>query len=239
MPAGEQRTHAAVEALRLAWHDRLTLLGDPEVADVPVRRLLSADYARNSAERIQSAVNSGSYLRHSVTQRAQGGTIHLSAADRQGNFAALTFTHGNHFGARVTVEGLGITLGHGMSRFDPIPSHPNAPGPGKRPLNNMTPAIVTREGRPILAAGGRGGRKIPSAMFDLLTQTVMLGCPLADAIAGPRMHTEGSATVALEKHWPADEAAALAKMGYDIRTGTSATVSAVGIENGGLRPAMR
>jgi gamma-glutamyltranspeptidase/glutathione hydrolase len=239
MPAGLPRTHAEIEALRLAWQDRLTLLGDPDFANVPVEKLLSADYARESAQRIQAAVKSGTYLTHTVTPHAQGGTISLSAGDRDGNLAALTLTHGNHFGARVTVEGLGLTLGHGMSRFDPNPAHPNAPGPGKRPLNNMTPVIVAHDGRPILAAGGRGGRKIPNAIFGLLTQFVMLRRSLAEAIAAPRMHTEGSPAAALEQHWPGDETAALRKLGYKITSGTSARLSAVAIEEGKLNAAMR
>ncbi len=239
MPANVSRTHARIEALRLAWRDRLILLGDPEFVDVPQSKLLSSDYARDCAAKIEATVQAGKLLAHRVTPRDHGGTINLSAADMHGNFAALTLTHGNSFGARVTVDGLGLTLGHGMSRFDPHPEHPNAPGPGKRPLHNMVPTIVTRGGQPVLAVGGRGGRKIPNAMLELLTQFVVLGNPLAAAIAAPRLHTEGDATVELEKSWHPDETSALAKLGYNVKTSGSATLSAVAFEDGILRPAMR
>ena len=239
LPAGLPRTQSRIEALRLAWRDRLTLLGDPNCAIVPQTKLLSADYARECAARIKSAVNEGQRLSHTVTRREHSGTIHLSAADRFGNFAALTLTHGNSFGARVTVAGLGLTLGHGMSRFDPHPDHPNAPGPGKRPLHNMVPTIVTRGGQAILAAGGRGGRKIPNAMFELLTEFVVRGQSLDVAIAAPRCHTEGDDTVEFEKSWPASESSELAKLGYNLKTGSSATLSAVACESGNLRQAMR
>ena len=96
------------------------------------------------------------------------GTIHLSAADGAGNMAALTLTHGGGFGARVTVEGLGLILGHGMSRFDPRPGRANSPGPGKRPLHNMCPTIVVRDGEPVLAVGARGGRRIPNCVLNIL-----------------------------------------------------------------------
>ena len=86
--------------------------------------------------------------------------------------AASTLTHGGNFGARVSVPGLGLTLGHGMSRFEPRPGHPNSPGPGKRPLHNMCPTIVLRDGQPVLALGARGGRQIPNAVFEALTQFV-------------------------------------------------------------------
>ena len=239
LPAGLMKTQARVEAMRLAWRDRLTLLGDPEFSDVPVTRLLSEDYARESADRIMAAVKDRKYLVHAVTPRPHTGTIHLSAADKHGNFAAMTLTHGESFGACVTVDGLGLTLGHGMSRFDQNPTHPNAPGPGKRPLHNMVSTIVTREGKPMLAVGGTGGRKIPNGLFEVLTQFVVLGQPIKESIGAPRLHTEGDTTLAMEKTWPAAEATALRNLGYTVATSGSATMSAVALENGEWQQAKR
>jgi gamma-glutamyltranspeptidase/glutathione hydrolase len=239
MEAGVARTHARLEALRLAWRDRLTLLGDPDFSPVPTAKLLSTEYAAECSEKIMAAVKAGTILQHDLTPKPQGGTISLSTADAQGNFAALTLTHGDSFGARVTVDGLGLTLGHGMSRFETNANHPNSPGPGKRPLHNMCPTIVTRGGQPVLAIGGRGGRKIPSAMFEALTQFVLLGQPLAESIAAPRLHTEGNATLDFEKHWPEADLVALRPLGYTVRTGGSATLSAVALEGGKLGAVMR
>lgn len=224
--AGTAQTHARLEALRLAWADRLALLGDPQHADVPVAKLLSANYTKAAAERVRRAVKEGKVLAHVVTPRDHTGTINLSVVDRDGNLAAITLTHGNGFGARVTVDGLGLTLGHGMSRFDPHPGHPNCPGPGKRPLHNMVPTVVLRDGRPVLAVGGRGGRKIPNALFEVLTQFVAFGQPMEAALAAPRLHTEGNLNLELEAKWPADEVGALTKLGYKIKTAASATMSA-------------
>jgi gamma-glutamyltranspeptidase/glutathione hydrolase len=225
--------------MRLAWRDRLALLGDPDFAKVPIDRLLSEDYAQRSAAEIRAAVEAGKFLAHAVKPNPQGGTINLTAADAKGNFVVLTFSHGDSFGACVTVEGLGLTLGHGMSRFDPDPEHPNSPGPGKRPLNNMVPTIVTRDGKAVLAIGGRGGRKIPNALLEVLTQFVVLGQPLESSIGAPRLHTEGSAALILEKAWPAGETAALRRLGYTISTGGSASMSAVARDSGALRKAWR
>src|SRR5207244_8366758 len=104
---------------------------------------------------------------------------------------ALTLTHGGAFGAQVTVDGLGLILGHGMSRFDPRPGRPNSPGPGKRPLHNMCPTVVVRDGRAVLALGATGGRKIPNTVCDVLTHFVARDWSLADAVAAPRLHPEG------------------------------------------------
>src|SRR3954464_492967 len=134
------------------------------------------------AARIDGAVKEKKPVPAETDGRSSGGTIHLSAVDGQGNMVALTLTHGSSFGAILTVNGLGLILGHGMSRFDPRPGKPNSPGPCKRPLHNMCPTIVLRDGQPVLALGGTGGRRIPNAVFDVLTQYVARDQPLADAV---------------------------------------------------------
>ncbi len=238
-PAGVARTHAQIEALRLAWHDRLTLLGDPDSVTVPSARLLSDDYARESAERVAAAVKAGSILPYDIPARDQNGTINVTAADREGNFIALTLTHGNGFGARVAVEGLGLILGHGMSRFDPEPGRPNSPGPRKRPLHNMTPVLVVRDGRPVLCLGGSGGRRIPNAAFEVLARFLTRREPLRESVQAPRMHTTGTADLELESRWPEGEKAALASMGYKIKTAASAVISAVAVEDGRIARSVR
>jgi gamma-glutamyltranspeptidase/glutathione hydrolase len=208
------RTHAQIEALRLAWKDRLSLLGDPEHSQVPVQKLLSAEYAKDCAERIAKAVREGSILPGSIESPSQAGTLHISAIDGDGNMVSLSFTHGNHFGSGVTVDGLGLTLGQGMSRFNPNPDHPNGPGPGKRPLHNMCPTIVTEDDVPVLALGGWGGRRIVNAVFEVLLQSVLLGKDPAAALAAPRLHTEGGLEIGFEKTWSESDVKACRSIGY-------------------------
>ncbi len=221
-----------IEALRYAWQDRLELLGDTKQAEASLAKLLDAVTIRSTAGKIAAAVAAGKPLPVRVTSRPDQGTINLSAVDKNGNLAALTLTHGGAFGSGVTVPGLGLTLGHGMSRFDPQPGHPNAPGPHKRPLNNMCPTIVCKNGQPLFAIGGRGGRKIPNAVAEVLLQIVARGKGLADAVAAPRMHTEGTLAVQFEKAWPAGQIEELKKHGYDVTTAGSATISAAGVGSG-------
>ena len=114
--------------------------------------------------------------------------------------------------------------------FRSHPGHPNCPGPGKRPLHNMCPTIVLRDGRPVLAIGGRGGRKIPNALFEVLTRHVGLGESLEAALAAPRPHTEGNLNLELEAKWPAAETEALTKLGYKVKTAASATLSAAAFD---------
>ena len=216
LPDKSQKYHARLEAMRIAWRDRLTLFGDPARVDVPMGKLMSQEYAEESAARVRTAVENKEPLAIETESREQGGTIHISAADRQGNLAALTLTHGETFGARVTVDGMGLILGHGMSRFDPRPGAANCPGPGKKPLHNMCPTVVLREGRPILALGGRGGRRIPNAVLDVLMNFVGEDRPIEESIDAPRMHTEGAAQVRCDGQWTEEGKASFRKMGYQV-----------------------
>jgi gamma-glutamyltranspeptidase/glutathione hydrolase len=225
--ADEKTTHARVEALRIAWHDRLSLLGDPEKVAVPVKRLLSEDYAAKSAERIRAAVKEGKPVPAGTDGRAADGTIHLTAADRRGTLVALTLTHGESFGAQVTVDGLGLVLGHGMSRFDPRPKRANSVGPGKRPLHNMCPTAVLRDGKPVVVLGATGGRRIPNTLFDVLLNLVGRGLPLDEAVKAPRQHTEGGDKLVLEAAWPAAHVAYLKSIGYTVTTGGGAALNAI------------
>jgi gamma-glutamyltranspeptidase/glutathione hydrolase len=169
-----------------------------------------------------------------------GGTIHLSAVDAAGLAVALTFTHGEAFGAQVTVDGLGLTLGHGMSRFDPRPGRPNSVGPGKRPLHNMCPTVVTKGKTPVLALGATGGRRIPNTVFDVLAYRLGEGRALADAVKAPRVHTEGDLTLTLEAAWPAAATEYFKKVGYTVRTGPGATATAIERDpSGAVRSAVR
>jgi gamma-glutamyltranspeptidase/glutathione hydrolase len=221
---------ACLEALRLAWDDRLKLLGDPGKEADPAHRLLSEEHVKRMAKRVAEALADGKPVEAETDGQTEGGTIHLSAADGRGIWVALTLTHGGAFGAQVTVPGLGLTLGHGMSRFDPHPKYTNAPGPGKRPLHKMCPTVVLRDGKPLMALGGRGGRKIPNAVFAVLAALVGRAASPPDALAALRLHTEGGLALQLENGWSDAEAGRFKETGYTVTRAASAVVSAVWLD---------
>ncbi len=229
-----ERTHAWLEALRIAWRDRLEYFGDPQVVEVPMDRLLSKTYADESAALVKAAVAEKRPVELELDWLEQVGTIHLSAADAAGNMAALTLTHGGGFGARVVVEGMGLLLGHGISRFDPRPGRANSPGPRKKPLHNMCPTIVRRDGKPVLAVGARGGRRIPNSVLSVLLDFCRDGGgSVAQAIAAPRLHVEGGLDMALDSAWDSSMADALTEIGYKVRNASVAIASAVGLNAAG------
>ncbi len=221
-----QHAHAKLEALRVAWGDRLRTIGDPAFVNIPLGRLLSSEYAETTALKVIAAVQNRARLAVETDGRPAGGTVNLSAVDKTGTVAALTLTHGGGFGAQVGMSEFGLIFGHGMSRFDPRPSHPNSPGPGKRPLHNMCPTVVTRGGKPVLAIGGAGGRKIVNGVFDVLYHVLRKPEDLVGALAAPRMHTEGGLDLWLDSKWEDETAGYLVDLGYAVKRSAMANISA-------------
>jgi len=115
-------------------------------------------------------------------------------------------------------------------RFDPVPGHPNAPGPGKRPLHNMCPTVVLKNDRPVLAVGAAGFRRIPNAVFEVLARRVGRNASLEYAVAAPRLGVEAGTAVTLEAAAPQADTALLERLGYTVEAAPAAFVNAVGVD---------
>lgn len=176
--------HRLAEITKLAWQDRLRYLGDPAFNDIPVERLLSEDYAWGRTETLRRFPASMGPQPPPALAGAPG-TIHVSAADGEGNIVAATISQGAAFGSCVTVPGTGIMLGHGMSRLDPRPGRPNSIAAGKRPLSNVSPLILCLPDRDI-AVGTRGGRPIINVCAQLAHRIVDGALRPAEALPSPR-----------------------------------------------------
>lgn len=228
--ADPRYTQTWLEALRIAWGDRLQLFGDPKYVDVPVERMLSEKYAIESAKKVRAAVAEKRPVPVATDGRTAIGTTNLSAVDSAGMMAALTLTHGGSFGSQVTVDGLGLILGHGMSRFEPAPGKANSVAPGKRPLDNMCPTIISQGGKPTLAIGAVGGRRIPCVIFEILMGLVAERRSLEDAMSTPRLTTEGDKVLHVEPGWPEAKLNYLKQIGYTINKPILCWASAVQID---------
>jgi gamma-glutamyltranspeptidase/glutathione hydrolase len=125
-------------------------------------------------------------------------TTHWSVADAEGNWVAVTATINTSFGSKVVIPATGVVMNNQMDDFSIQPGVPNAFGligadanavePGKRPLSSMTPTIVLKNGKPIIALGAAGGPKIITAVLMELIYMLDLGMSAPEAIAAPRIH---------------------------------------------------
>ena len=205
---GADRDHLLAETFRGAYADRFRM-GDPAVTEVTVddvtspawidRRVASIDPEHALASRATPAFP-GPPPAVGEPPRESMDTTHLSVVDADGGAVALTTTLNGLFGCKVWVPGLGF-LNNEMDDFATAPGRPNMFGlvqgeanavrRGRRMLSSMSPTIAWRaadDGTEVLAAGGRGGSKIPTNTAQVLLGVIVDGDALQQALDRPRIH---------------------------------------------------
>jgi len=129
-------------------------------------------------------------------------TTHFCAADSEGNMVALTQTLMSLFGSGVMLPKTGITMNNGMLWFDPEPNRPNSIAPGKRPLCNICPVVVVRDGQPWFCIGASGGRRIVPAVTQLSTMLIDRGLDVETAFHQPRIDVSGVGPIRVNRDLP-------------------------------------
>jgi gamma-glutamyltranspeptidase/glutathione hydrolase len=199
------RDQYIVEAMKLAFADRAYWLGDPDFVKVP-RGLISKEYARALAAKIDvaraSTVAGPGAPPAAASDVFSKHTTHLSTADAEGNWVAMTATINTHFGSKVVIPGTGVLMNNQMDDFSAQPgvanhfglvgAEANAIAPGKRPLSSMSPALVLKNNRPILSVGAAGGPTIISQTLLNIVGVVDLGMDAQTAINQPKFHHQWS-----------------------------------------------
>ena len=221
--------HLMTEAMRYAYRDRNTYLGDPAFVDNPVVRLLSPLHMQSIRAHIQPhrATPSAS-LGDEAAADEHATTTHYSVVDRFGNAVAVTFTINDDFGAKVIAGDTGFFLNDEMDDFTAKPGSPNMFGliqgkaneiaPGKRPLSSMTPTIVMKDGKPVLIVGTPGGSRIITTVLQIIVNVIDYGMDLQAAVDAPRIHHQWLPdTLAGEPQAISEPARkSLTAMGYDV-----------------------
>ena len=221
--------HLVVEALRHAYLDRNTYLGDPAFVQNPVAHLLDPAYAAAIRAAIPSdRATPSAQLPPGTPPHEPPQTTHISAADRDGGTAALTYTLNGLFGAGVMAPGTGVLLNDEMDDFTTKPNTPNMFGlvqgeqnaiePNKRPLSSMAPTVVLRDGQPYLVLGSPGGSRIITIVLEVLLDVADYGMGIADAVDAPRFHHQWLPDVVYQepRALSPDTARLLRGMGYKI-----------------------
>lgn len=198
-----ERTHTIVEAMRRAYFERASYLGDADFIEVPVNMLLSMSHAEGLLADYspQHATDSLDYLREAgasddaVLQEGQN-TTHFSILDQAGNYVAATLSINYPFGSGFVPAGTGVLLNNEMDDFVIKPGHPNSWGlvgneanviePGKRMLSSMSPTFLD-DGNRIAILGTPGGSRIIT-MVLLSALEFANGTDAETMVALPRFH---------------------------------------------------
>jgi gamma-glutamyltranspeptidase/glutathione hydrolase len=225
-----QALHVTAEGMRRAFADRNHFLGDPDFVSIPRDQLLSLSYAADRRRSIGATASPSAEVGPGLEVRREGThTTHFSVVDRDGNVVAFTTTINSLYGSAVTVTGGGFLLNNTMDDFTAKPGAPNMFGlvqgeanairPGKRMLSAMTPTVVVApDGEPLLVTGARGGPRIITAVFQVISNVVDHGMDVAAAVSAPRIHHQHLPDVLyFEPGGLSDEQiAALAALGHTI-----------------------
>jgi len=196
-----EAVHYQIEAMRHAYVDRNSYLGDPDFVKNPLERLLDKNYAAQLRAAIDPAKAGVSKdIKAGVAPHEGSNTTHYSIVDRFGNAVAVTYTLNNWFGARVSAAGTGVLLNNEMDDFTVQVGVPNLYGlvqgaanaiaPGKRPLSSMSPTILSKDGKLVMVLGTPGGSRIISAVVQTIINVVDYGMNVQEAVDAPRLHQQ-------------------------------------------------
>src|ERR1051326_4593843 len=224
--------HAMIEAKKIAWADRAKYYADPAFAKIPLKTLLSKEYAAERRKLIDPMHAAKSVAAGKIDQ---GDTIYLCTADDEGNMVSLIQSNYRGMGSGIVVPGLGFMFQDRGELFSMEPAHANVYAPGKRPFHTIIPGFVIKDGKPWEAFGVMGGDMQPQGHVQVLTNQIDFGLDVQEAGDASRWHHEGgqeptgtggteggkkvdpAGFVEVESGIPYETVRELRKRGHDVR----------------------
>ncbi|QLG93581.1 gamma-glutamyltransferase [Pseudomonas yamanorum] len=196
-----QGLHYQIEAMRHAYVDRNSYLGDPDFVKNPVAHLLDKDYAaklRAAIEPQKAGISQD--IKPGVSPHEGNNTTHYSIVDKWGNAVSVTYTLNDWFGAGVMASKTGVILNDEMDDFTSkigvpnmyglVQGEANAIAPGKTPLSSMSPTIVTKDGKAVMVVGTPGGSRIITATLLTILNVIDYKMNIQEAVDAPRFHQQ-------------------------------------------------
>jgi gamma-glutamyltranspeptidase / glutathione hydrolase len=196
-----QAVHYQIEAMRHAYMDRNSYLGDPDFVTNPIDHLLDKNYAAKIRAVIDpNKAGISKDIKPGVEPHEGSNTTHYSIVDKWGNAVSVTYTLNDWFGAKVTAASTGVILNDEMDDFTSKIGVPNLYGlvqgqansiaPGKRPLSSMAPTIVTKDGKPVMVVGTPGGSRIITAVLHTIINVIDYDMNAQEAVDMPKFHQQ-------------------------------------------------
>jgi len=213
-PLSVAELHKKIEAMKLAYADLEHYNADPRYAKVPVKGLLSKDYAQQRAKQIDP--NRANCDVAYGTPRSD--TTYLTAVDREGNIVSLIQSNYEAFGSGITVRGMGFVLQDRGALFSLDPNSPNVLAPRKRPFHTIIPAFMER-GDQHIGFGIMGGANQPLAHAQFVSNIADYGMNLQQALETARftVHPERGCNIVIESRVKPEVRDKLSAMGHKFR----------------------
>ncbi|MEM3571222.1 MAG: gamma-glutamyltransferase, partial [Candidatus Bathyarchaeia archaeon] len=191
--------HVQIEAMKLALNSRNKYISDPEFVKIPIKKLLSKEYARNKMKLIdldKASINS-------LYKAYKDDTVYLAVVDKEGNAVSLIQSLAYAFGCGLIVENTGILLNNRAVYFSLDKNHVNRIEPGKRTMHTLIPAMVFKEDEPFMVFGTMGGDAQPQLHVQLISNIIDFGKGIKESLEAPRWRIiPQNNTILIEKHMP-------------------------------------
>jgi gamma-glutamyltranspeptidase/glutathione hydrolase len=196
-----QGLHYQIEAMRHAYVDRNSYLGDPDFVNNPIEHLLDKNYATKLRDAIEpNKAGDSQAIKPGVAPHEGNNTTHYSIVDKWGNAVSVTYTLNDWFGAGVMASKTGVILNDEMDDFTVkvgvpnmyglVQGEANAIAPGKAPLSSMSPTIVTKDGKAVMVVGTPGGSRIITATLLTILNVIDYKMNIQEAVDAPRFHQQ-------------------------------------------------
>src|SRR3954471_178594 len=205
--------HTLVEATKIAFADRNRFIADPAFARIPVKELISKDYA---AKR-RALIDPKRAIDPPVYGDVQMGsdTTYFTVVDKDRNAVSFINSLFNSFGSGIVAGETGIMLHNRGSGFSLDPGHPNKLEPGKRPFHTLIPAMVLKDGKLLMSYGVMGGDIQAQGHAQVLVNLIDRGMNLQQAIDAPRIRYISGKGVMMEDTLPASVIDGLVERGHE------------------------
>ncbi len=226
-----QTIHLMAEAMKQAYADRATYLGDADFVDVPVKQLTDKQYASDIRASIDmgKARPAADVKANTLTPYESNETTHYSVVDRFGNAVSNTYTINFSYGSGIVATGTGVLMNNEMDDFSAksgvanayglIGGDANAVEAGKRPLSSMSPTIVMKDDKVFLVTGSPGGSRIITTTLQIIMNVIDHGMNIAEATNASRIHHQWLPDeLRVEEGISADTKAILRAKGHDVVT---------------------
>lgn len=228
--------HLLSSAFSLAMAERDRFVADPDFTEIPVDQLLSEEFARQQFSRINMARALDKPVTSALPHHKD--TVYLTVVDKDRNACSFINSIFHSFGSGLVAGSTGINLQNRGAGFSLQPGHFNQLEPGKRPMHTIIPAMVYKDGQPVLSFGVMGGQYQAMGQTYVLSNWIDYGMDIQQALDAPRFFIYGE-DLELEQTIPSETAAQLKDKGHQVVTCESPHGGGQGIvidwENGVLQ----
>jgi len=213
-PLSVAELHKKIEAMKLAYADLGRYNADPRFAKIPVKGMLSKEYARQRAQLIDPG-KANCEVAAGTPQTSD--TTYLSVVDREGNIVSLIQSNYESFGSGVAVRGMGFVLQDRGALFSLDPRSPNALAPRKRPFHTIIPAFM-EHGEQHVGFGIMGGANQPLAHAQFVSNVVDYGMNIQEALENARftVSPQSGCNIVIESRVTPEVRQKLSAMGHQL-----------------------